>query len=399
MSAPVTSVTREIILGVGGGISAYKSCDLLRRLQEHGFLVSVIPTRNSYNFVGKSTWEALSGRAVHDDLWNNVQGVPHVKLAKQAEAIVIAPATADLIAKLATGRADDLLTNVVAASTSPLVLVPAMHTEMWLNPSTVQNVATLRSRGVLVVEPESGKLTSGDTGVGRYPEVSSILDQLSVALKRNSDLLGKKVLVSAGGTREAIDPVRFIGNHSSGKQGIAVALDAVTRGARVTLVLANQPDVNIEGITTFHVSSTLELQSAIEAEFDSSDIVVMTAAVADARPISVSTQKIATEDYQRIDLTENPDIIAELASRKTHQFVIGFAAQTSSDALEIAKNKLESKKLDLIYVNDVSEGKVFGHDETQGSILTKDGEIYPCETMSKKTLAHKLLSIALDKLG
>jgi phosphopantothenoylcysteine decarboxylase/phosphopantothenate--cysteine ligase len=270
---------------------------------------------------------------------------------------------------------------------------------MWLNPATVQNVATLRSRGVLVVEPESGKLTSGDTGVGRYPEVSSILDQLSVALKRNSDLLGKKVLVSAGGTREAIDPVRFIGNHSSGKQGIAVALDAVTRGARVTLVLANQPDVNIEGITTFHVSSTLELQSAIEAEFDSSDIVVMTAAVADARPISVSTQKIATEDYQRIDLTENPDIIAEIASRKTHQFVIGFAAQTSSDALEIAKNKLESKKLDLIYVNDVSEGKVFGHDETQGFILTKDGEIYPCETMSKKTLAHKLLSIALDKLG
>jgi len=399
MSAPVTPITREIILGVGGGISAYKSCDLLRRLQDYGYLVSVIPTRNSYNFVGKSTWEALSGREVLDDLWSNVQSVPHVKMAQAAEAIIIAPATADLISKLATGRADDMLTNVVSASVAPLILVPAMHTEMWLNPSTVQNVATLKARGVLIVEPESGKLTSGDTGVGRYPEVSSILAALSAALNRKADLLSKRVLISAGGTREAIDPVRFIGNHSSGKQGIAIAQEAVKRGADVTLVLANVPDVNIEGISTVHVSSAFEMQTAMEKAFDHSDIVIMTAAVADARPSSVSTQKIETEKYQTIELVENPDIIATLAMRKKNQYLVGFAAQTSEDAIGIAKNKLTSKKLDLIYVNDVSDGKVFGHDETQGSFITKDGDIYQFETASKKTLAKKLLSIALDKLG
>jgi phosphopantothenoylcysteine decarboxylase/phosphopantothenate--cysteine ligase len=292
-----------------------------------------------------------------------------------------------------------MLTNVISASICPVILVPAMHTEMWLNPSTVHNIATLKTRGIYVVEPENGKLTSGDTGVGRYPEVSSILSELQIAINRQSDLLGKRVLVSAGGTREAIDPVRYIGNHSSGKQGIAVAIDAVKRGATVTLVLANQPDFNIEGITTVHVSTALELQVAMEASFDSSDIVVMSAAVADARPKSVSSHKIATENYQNIELIENPDIIAELSSRKKNQFVIGFAAQTSPNAVEIAKNKLSSKKLDLIYVNDVSEGKIFGQDETQGILITKDGDLYPCEAMSKKTLAQKLLNIALDKLG
>ena len=399
MSAPVTHVTREIILGVGGGISAYKSCELLRRLQDHGFLISVIPTRNSYNFVGKATWEALSGRAVHDDLWNNVKGVPHVKMAKEAEAIIVAPATADFISKLATGRADDMLTNVISASLAPLILVPAMHTQMWNNPSTVQNIATLKSRGVIIVEPEDGKLTSGDTGVGRYPEVNSILTALQGVLNRKADLLGKKVLVSAGGTREAIDPVRYIANHSSGKQGIAVAVDAVTRGADVTLVLANQPDFNIEGISIVHVSSALEMQIAMETSFDFSDIVVMTAAVADARPLSVSSQKIESKSYQKIDLVENPDIIASLGARKKSQYIVGFAAQTSSDAIDIAKTKLTEKNLDLIYVNDVSEGKVFGHDDTQGCFIAKDGAIYPFATASKKTLAHKLLSIALDKLG
>lgn len=399
MSAPVTHITRELILGVGGGISAYKSCDLLRRLQDHGFLVTVVPTRNSYNFVGKTTWEALSGRPVYDDLWNNVQGVPHVKLAKAAEVIVIAPATADLIAKLASGRADDALTNIVSASTSPLILVPAMHTEMWQNSATVANVSTLRGRGVHVVEPESGKLTSGDVGVGRYPEVTAILNVVSETVKRKADLLGKKILVSAGGTREPIDPVRYIGNHSSGKQGIAIAIDAVARGAEVTLVLANSAEVNIEGINTIHVQTALQLQQAMESAFDGSDIVVMTAAVADARPAQVSSEKISSADYKKIDLIENPDIIADLAKRKKRQFVVGFAAQTTSDAIDLAKKKLNEKNLDLIFVNDVSEGKVFGQEDTQGSFISKDGEIYPFETASKKTLAHKLLSIAIDKLG
>jgi len=239
MSAPtfntLFSAHREIVLGVGGGISAYKSCELVRRLQDHGFLVSVIPTRSSLNFVGRATWEALSGRPIQDEMWNNVHEVPHIALAKKAAAIVIAPATADLIARIALGRADDMLTNVVIASNAPLIIVPAMHSEMWLNKATVANVALLRDRGVIVMEPAIGKLTSGDVGVGRYPEISEIIPVVEKATNHNSDLLGKTVLVSAGGTREQIDPVRYIGNKSSGKQGIAIAIAAASRGAKVSL--------------------------------------------------------------------------------------------------------------------------------------------------------------------
>ncbi|MEN9325365.1 MAG: hypothetical protein RL414_1119 [Actinomycetota bacterium] len=390
---------RHVILGVGGGISAYKSADLLRRLQENGYDVSVVPTRASLNFVGKATWEALSGHPVSEDLWNNVHEVPHISMAKQAQAIVIAPATADLIARIAQGRADDLLTNIVIASNAPKILVPAMHPEMWLNAATVANVALLRSRGITVIEPEVGKLTSGDSGIGRYPETASIVEAINSVLKKSADLIGKKILISAGGTREPIDAVRYIGNRSSGKQGIALAEAAAVRGGQVTLVLANLPHVEISGVEIFHVSTAAEMLGALENEFASSDIVIMAAAVADARPAHSSDEKISKAELSTITLIENPDIIASLTSHKGSQIVIGFAAQTGADGGEKATRKLVSKKLDAIYMNDVSGGAIFGENETNGTIFFANGLSEQFPRGSKMTLAHKLLSIAIDKLG
>ena len=239
---------REIVLGVAGGISAYKSCELLRRLQDVGCQVTVVPTRASLNFVGVSTWEALSGRPVPVDLWNNVHQVPHIALAKKADLLVIAPATADLMAKVAAGIADDLLTNILLASDVPTIFVPAMHSEMWRNAATQAKVLTLRARGYVILEPATGKLTSGDTGIGRYPELAVILASVAQALDIKTDLKGRSVLISAGGTREAIDPVRYIGNHSTGKQGYALAQAAMSRGATVTLVAANSALRDIEGL-------------------------------------------------------------------------------------------------------------------------------------------------------
>lgn len=341
MSQHPLGVSREVVLGIGGGIAAYKSCDLLRRLKDHGFLVSVIPTRSSLNFVGSATWEALSGRPVQTDLWNNVHEVPHISMAKKADAIVIAPATADLIARIACGRADDLLTNVVIASNAPIILVPAMHTEMWLNEATVANVEALRKRGVIVIDPAVGDLSSGDSGVGRYPETKEIIDVVENTFNRKADLIGKKVLVSAGGTREAIDPVRYIGNLSSGKQGIAVALEAAARGAIVTLVIANAPEISIEDVEVIHVVTAEQMLAALDANFDSADVVVMTAAVADVRPKLSASQKISKSDLTSIELLHNPDIIGTLASRKRHQVLIGFAAQTGADRLSKAHEKLK----------------------------------------------------------
>ncbi len=399
MVPPLFNTSREIILGVGGGIAAYKSCDLLRRLQDAGFLVSVIPTRSSLNFVGKATWEALSGRRVQDDLWNNVHEVPHVAMAKSARGIVIAPATADLIARIASGRADDFLTNVLLASSAPLIVVPAMHTEMWLNPATVANVQTLRDRGVTVIDPATGKLTSGDVGVGRYPESSEIVKTVESVLGHASDLRNRKVLISAGGTREPIDAVRYIGNASSGKQGIALAIEAAQRGADVTLVLANAPETHLEGIDVVHVSTAHQMYDALESRFEDSEIVVMAAAVSDARPVHPSDQKISKADYTTIELIANPDIIADLCKKKEKQFVIGFAAQTGEQAVAQGESKLKAKNLDLIYVNDVSGGAIFGSNQTSGTIIDASGNVTQFSQGSKSTLASQLLSIAIDKLG
>jgi phosphopantothenoylcysteine decarboxylase/phosphopantothenate--cysteine ligase len=371
-------------------------------LQDHGFLVTVVPTRASLNFVGTATWEALSGRPVASDLWNNVHQVPHVSLAKKADGIIIAPATADIIAKIAHGIADDLLTNLLLASQAPLIVVPAMHTEMWNNAATVANVAALRDRGIVVVDPEVGKLTSGDEGAGRYPETSTIITALLNSLQLRSDLIGKKVLISAGGTREAIDPVRYIGNLSSGKQGSAIALAAAQRGANVTLVIANHQTPDIEGIQTVHVSSAAQMYKEMDAHFDASDFVLFSAAVADVRPASSSSTKISKEALQTIPLIANPDIAKELSLRRKHQVLIGFAAQTELDSasgLAIAARKLQEKGLDFIYFNDVSGGAIFGEDSTQGVILNSDGEEWNFPLDEKVTLAHKLLDLALNKLG
>ena len=393
---------REIVLGVAGGISAYKSCELLRRLQDLGCQLTVVPTRASLNFVGVSTWEALSGRPVPVDLWNNVHQVPHIALAKKADLLVIAPATADLMAKVAAGIADDLLTNILLASDVPTIFVPAMHSEMWRNAATQANVLTLRARGYVILEPATGKLTSGDTGIGRYPELEVILASVAQALDIKTDLKGRSVLISAGGTREAIDPVRYIGNHSTGKQGYALAQAAMYRGATVTLVAANSALPDIEGVTTIHVRSAQEMLTALVANFEGADVLIMAAAVSDVRPASSRAKKIPKVDFTEIALLVNPDITKELAASKRGQVMVGFAAQTEEnleDALRIASAKLQDKELDFIYCNDVSCGAIFGSDLTSGVILDSAGRRTPVTMQSKLTLANKLFDLLLDKLG
>ena len=388
----------EIVLGVGGGIAAYKSCELLRRLQDRGYQVTVVPTPSSLNFVGKATWEALSGRPVNVQVWENVHTVPHISLAEQSEYFVIAPATADLIARLAAGRADDLLTNLVLASNSPKMLVPAMHPSMWLDPATVANVQTLRDRGFKVMEPEVGRLTGSDEGQGRFPETASIVKEFDELTGNISDLVGKRVLVTAGGTRENIDPVRFIGNRSSGKQGIAIALAAKRRGALVHLIAANVDEKDVRGIQTTHVVSTQEMHEALTEQFPQCDILIMSAAVADARPKLVSIEKIKKTLLGTIELTPNTDLIAEMSKSKTNQLMIGFAAETR-DHLQEARRKMESKGLDLIYVNDVSGGAIFGKDKTMGTILTRNGADIAVKEVSKDALGNLLLDQAIRQLG
>ena len=391
---------REIILGIGGGVSAYKSADLLRRLSDRGYLISVVPTQSSLNFVGTATWEALSGREVTADLWRNISSVPHISLAKKASAIIIAPTTANLLAKIASGVADDLLTNIVLASKVPLILVPAMHPEMWLNSATVANVQTLRSRGIVVIEPEVGRLTGSDVGQGRYPESSVIIDELERVLSSKADLLGKKVLVSAGGTREAIDAVRYIANASSGKQGYAVALAAAKRGAEVVLVAANSSLPDIEGITTHHVTSADEMLRKLEQEFPTSDVLVMSAAVADFKPKAQHEVKLEKSAFSAIEVIANPDILSTLAAaRRQGQLIIGFAAQTGSDGVKMAQAKLVNKGIDAIYFNDVSGGAIFGSDMTEGLLISKDGQITTISPTSKDTLAAIILDYATNKLG
>jgi phosphopantothenoylcysteine decarboxylase/phosphopantothenate--cysteine ligase len=394
---------RKLLLGVAGGISAYKSCDLLRRLQDEGFIVDVVPTQASLNFVGKATWEALSGRKVITDLWSEVENVPHISMAKENNIIVIAPTTADLLAKLASGRADDLLTNIVLASTAPKILVPAMHPEMWSNAATIQNVKILQDRGFTVITPGEGRMTGSDFGVGRYPETSNIIAEVNKHLPQLADLLGRKILITAGGTREPIDPIRFIGNRSSGKQGFALAVAAASRGAQVHLVTANTDLPNVEGITTTLVETAEQMSAVLELEFPHSDALIMSAAVADAKVASYSEAKIRKESLDRVDLAKNPDILKSLsANKKLNQVIIGFAAETSEDLVmleESGRAKLASKSLDLIYVNNVSNGAVFGSDFTQGLIIDRNMNVINVPEISKDTLSDILLDQLVSKLG
>ena len=392
---------QEVILGVGGGVSAYKSAELLRRLQDIGLGVTVIPTAASLNFVGLATWEALSGRDVPNNLWNNIHDVPHIKLAKESSAIIIAPATFDLIGKIANGLANDLLTNVVAAAaTSPIILVPAMHTEMWLNPINQENISKLKRLGVCVIEPEVGRMTGEDSGIGRYPEVSILIAEISRVMSINSDYLGKNVLVTAGGTREFLDPIRFIGNISSGKQGFAIAKAAKSRGAKVTLIGANVEEPSISGIEFIKVETADQMLAEIESRLIDLDLLVMSAAVADVRPAKRFDSKIKKSELKGIDVIANPDILQEISSRKEAKLcVVAFAAETGGDIEAEAKRKLFAKGANLIFANDVSEGKVFGKDETSGFLLDLEGNRVDFPHGSKDTLAKLLLDQAKNKLG
>lgn len=394
---------RKLLLGVSGGISAYKSCELLRRLQDQGFIVDVVPTAASLNFVGKATWEALSGRKVITDLWTDVESVPHISMAKENDLILIAPATADLLAKLASGRADDLLTNIVLASNAPKILVPAMHPEMWLNPATSANVSILRDRGFVVIEPDQGRMTGSDVGVGRYPDLSKIFSEIQAKLQNNSDLAGRRIIVTAGGTREPIDPVRYIGNRSSGKQGFALALAAATRGANVHLISANADLPEIDGVEITKIETATELLSVLEEEFPKCDALIMSAAVADARVSNYSQNKIKKSDFETMELTKNPDILARIAEiKKSGQIVVGFAAETDSKSENLVKlgtEKLRSKSLDLMYVNNVTDGAIFGSDLTQGIIIDSNERNIEIPEISKDTLSDILLDQLLSKLG
>ena len=372
--APITFPRgRELILGVSAGIAAYKSCELLRRLQDHGFLVTVIPTESSLNFVGKATWEALSGRPVSTSVWENIDSVSHVSLGDKADFLLIAPATADVIARLAQGRADDLLSTTVLATTAPILIVPAMHPKMWLNQATQENVRILRARGVTVMEPDVGRLTGKDSGIGRFPETKTIIDHVSQISGRQAFLSGKKILVTAGGTREAIDPVRFIGNHSSGRQGLAVAYEALKAGAEVTVIAGATDPFTLEGAHIIEVESAQQMKQAVEAEFVHTDALIMAAAVADARPHKVSNEKIKKNDFLEIALEKNEDILASISSIKgKHQILVGFAAETADNATSLAEGKMQAKGADFLYVNNVSGGAVFGSEKTSGTLLGLD---------------------------
>nr|WP_296072324.1 bifunctional phosphopantothenoylcysteine decarboxylase/phosphopantothenate--cysteine ligase CoaBC [uncultured Actinoplanes sp.] len=386
----------EVVLGVCGGIAAYKACELLRLFTESGHGVRVVPTASALKFVGAPTWAALSGRPVATEVWDDAHEVPHVRIGRAAELVVVAPATADMLAKAAHGIADDLLTNTLLTATCPIVFAPAMHTEMWENPATRANVATLRARGAIVIEPAVGRLTGADTGKGRLPEPSAIFELAGRVLKRgmNSDLSGRHVVVTAGGTREPLDPVRFLGNRSSGKQGYAIARAAAARGARVTLVAANVTLDDPAGVEITRVGTTEELRTAVIKAAVDADAVVMAAAPADFRPVAVAAQKIKkSEDGTPapIVLTTNPDIAAELgAAKRPGQVLVAFAAETH-DALENARTKLIRKRADLIVVNEVGVDRVFGADHNEVTLLGADGSTASFAELPKGDVADMIL--------
>jgi phosphopantothenoylcysteine decarboxylase/phosphopantothenate--cysteine ligase len=395
----------EVVLGVCGGIAAYKACELLRLFTESGHAVRVVPTASALKFVGAPTWAALSGRPVTTEVWDDVHEVPHVRIGRHAELVVVAPATADLLARAAHGLADDLLTNTLLTATCPVVYAPAMHTEMWENAATRANVATLRERGAIVLEPAVGRLTGADTGKGRLPDPAQIFAAALRVLRRGAaaeaDLAGRRVVVTAGGTREPLDPVRFLGNRSSGKQGYALARAAVARGARVMLIAANVTLPDPAGADLVRVGTTEELRKAtVEAAADA-DVVVMAAAPADFRPATVADQKIKKADggtAPTLALVTNPDIAAELGAAKLPgQLLVAFAAETH-DALENARGKLVRKRADLIVVNEVGTDLVFGADSNTVTILGADGTTATLGELPKDDVADAIWDRVVARL-
>jgi len=389
----------SVVLGVAGGIAAYKAAELLRRFTESGHDVTVVPTPSALHFVGEATWAALSGKPVHTQVWESVHEVPHVRIGQSADLVVVAPATADLLARAAQGRADDLLTNVLLTARCPVVYAPAMHTEMWEHAATQANVATLRQRGALVIEPDVGRLTGVDTGKGRLPDHDEIFAFCQDVLAHgpaDADLTGRTVVVSAGGTREPLDPVRFLGNRSSGRQGLALARAAVARGAEVTLVAANVSLPEPAGVKVVRVVTTEELRDAVISAAGSADAVVMAAAPADFRPVSTTETKIKKRSdgtVPALELTQTPDILAELSRDRVGpgQVVVGFGAETGDETgsvLDLGRAKLARKGCDLLVVNDVRGGAVFGAEDNRAVILGADGSRRDVPSGTKTALAH-----------
>ncbi|MEU4719894.1 bifunctional phosphopantothenoylcysteine decarboxylase/phosphopantothenate--cysteine ligase CoaBC [Nonomuraea dietziae] len=416
----------RVVLGVSAGIAAYKACELLRLFTESGHEVRVVPTRDALRFVGEPTWAALSGNPVTTDVWDGVHEVPHVRLGQQADLVVVAPATADVMAKAAHGLAGDLLTTTLLTARCPVVFAPAMHTEMWEHPATVANVATLRERGSIVIDPAVGRLTGADTGPGRLPDPAEIFEICrTVMAGRPRDLEGRKVVISAGGTREALDPVRFLGNRSSGLQGYALARTAVARGAEVTLVAANVSLPDPAGAKIVRVESALELRDAVLAASADADTVVMAAAVADFRPAMRRESKIKKRDGEPepIELVKNPDILAELGERRRAarqaagldpasgpgassgggalpypSVIVGFAAETD-DVLANGQAKLARKGCDLLVVNQVGEGLAFGTPDNAATVLVAGGSPVEVPRGPKEDLADTVWSLVAARLA
>jgi phosphopantothenoylcysteine decarboxylase/phosphopantothenate--cysteine ligase len=401
----------NIVVGITGGIAAYKAVGVVRALVLAGHDVHVVPTEGALRFVGRPTLEAISRNPVHTELYEGVSEVRHVAIGQAADLIVIAPATANSIAKLAAGLADDLLGNTLLASEAPVVIAPAMHTEMWRHPATQRNVETLRSRGVTIVGPAVGQLTGADSGPGRMEEpdeiVRAALERVlgAEASARRRDLAGRHVVVSAGGTREPLDPVRFLGNRSSGKQGIAIAEAARERGARVTLVAANLEVAEPEGCDIRRVSTALELQAAVTDAAAGADVVVMAAAVADYRPASVSEGKIKkdqSDDGLTLELVRNPDILAGLGhAPHAGTLLVGFAAETETDddrLLALGRAKREAKGADVLVVNRVGWNEGFASDENRVVVIGRDGGVVTRAHGTKQSVAHDILDVVVTEV-
>lgn len=413
------SERKRIVVGVAGGIAAYKACTVIRRLAEAGHSVRVVPTESALRFVGAATFEALSGQPVRTSVFEDVDEVPHVRIGQEADLVVVAPATADLLARSVAGRADDLLTATLLTARCPVLFAPAMHTEMWFHPATVQNVETLRRRGNIVLEPASGRLTGSDSGAGRLPEPEEISTFAQLLLDRPDalpfDMAGVKVLVTAGGTREPLDPVRFIGNRSSGKQGYAMARVAAQRGAEVTLIAGNTAGLtDPAGVDVVHIGSADQLQDAVSKHVPDAHVLVMAAAVADFRPTHVATTKIkkshepGSETAPVIAMTRTDDVLAGAVQARRHgqlpnmRAIVGFAAETgdaNGDVLFHARAKLQRKGCDLLVVNAVGEGRAFEVDNNDGWLLAANGNDVALEHGSKTLMSSRIVDAIVAFLG
>jgi phosphopantothenoylcysteine decarboxylase/phosphopantothenate--cysteine ligase len=400
---------KRIIVGVAGGIAAYKACSLVRQLSEAGHDVRVVPTESALRFVGAATFEALSGHPVHTGVFEDVPAVPHVRLGQEADLVVVAPATADLLARAAAGRADDLLTATLLTARCPVLFAPAMHTEMWQHPATSDNVATLRRRGAVVLEPASGRLTGSDSGAGRLPEPEEIATFAELLVARVDalphDLSGTRILVTAGGTREALDPVRFLGNRSSGKQGYAVARVAAQRGAEVTLIAGNTAGLaDPAGVHVLTVGSAAQLSELVSKHAPEAQVLVMAAAVADFRPAHVETTKIKktadTAEGRSVELVRTEDVLAGVVRQRSDgqlpnlRAIVGFAAETGDDHGDVlfhARAKLRRKACDLLVVNAVGDGRAFEVDSNDGWLLGSDGTETALEHGSKTLMASRIV--------